>query len=48
MPLDAQALPGLPAQFCREGYLAELVCQGGLSDQKIKKGTFVRVEKLSF
>ena len=27
---------------------AELVRRGGLSDQKIKKGTFVRVEKLSF
>ena len=27
---------------------AELVRRGGLSDKKIKKGTFVRVEKLSF
>ena len=27
---------------------AELVRRGGLSDQKIKKGTFVRIEKLSF
>ena len=27
---------------------AELVCRGGLSDQKIKKGTFLRIEKLSF
>ena len=27
---------------------AELTRQGGLSDQKIKKGTFVRIEKLSF
>ena len=25
-----------------------LVRRGGLSDQKIKKGTFVRVEELSF
>ena len=28
--------------------LAELVCRGGLSDQQIKKETFVRIEKLSF
>ena len=28
--------------------LAEVECRQGLSDQKIKKGTFVRVEKLSF
>ena len=27
---------------------AELVRRGGLSDQKIKKGTFLRIEKLSF
>ena len=27
---------------------AEVVRWGGLSDQKIKKGTFVRIEKLSF
>ena len=27
---------------------AELVRRGGLCDKKIKKGTFVRVEKLSF
>ena len=27
---------------------AELAHRGGLSDQKIKKDTFVRVEKLSF
>ena len=27
---------------------AELVHRGGLRDQKFKKGTFVRVEKLSF
>ena len=27
---------------------AELVRQGGLSDQKINKGTFLRIEKLSF
>ena len=27
---------------------AELVRWGGLSDQKIKKGTFLRIEKLSF
>ena len=27
---------------------AELVCRGGLPDQKIKKGTFLRIEKLSF
>ena len=34
--------------FVEQASLAELVRQGGLSDQKIKKGTFVRVEKLSF
>ena len=27
---------------------AKLVRRGGLSDQKIKKGTFLRIEKLSF
>ena len=27
---------------------AELVRRGGLSDQKIKKGTFLSIEKLSF
>ena len=27
---------------------AELVRRGGLSDQKIKKGTFLRIAKLSF
>ena len=27
---------------------AELVGRGGLSDQKIKKGTFLRIEKLNF
>ena len=27
---------------------AELVRRGGLSDQNIKKGTFLRIEKLSF
>ena len=27
---------------------AELARRGGLSDQKIKKGTFVRIEKISF
>ena len=45
MPLDAQALPGLPVE---QASLAELVRRGVLSEQKIKKGTFVRVEKLSF
>ena len=47
MPLDAQALPGLPAQFVEQAGWTEPARQGGLSDQKIKKGTFVRVEKLS-
>ena len=36
----------VPAQL--QAAWAELVRQGGLSDQKIKKGTFFRVEKLSF
>ena len=27
---------------------AELACQEGLSDQKIKKGAFISIEKLSF
>ena len=34
--------------FVEQASLAELECRGGLSDQKFKKGTFVRVEKLSF
>ena len=34
--------------FVEQVSWAELARQGGLSDQKIKKGTFVRVEKLSF
>ena len=38
MALDAQALPGLPAQFCWQTRWAE----------RVKKGTFVRVEKLRF
>ena len=36
----------VPARLQAAG--AELVRQGGLSNQKIKKGTFVRIEKLSF
>ena len=44
MSLDAQALPS----FVEQANWAELLRWGGLSDQKIKKGTFVRVEKLSF
>ena len=44
MPLNAQALSDLPAQLC----WAELGSQGGLYDQKIKKGTFISVEKVSF
>ena len=35
--------------FAEQASWAELACQGGLSDQKVKKGTYyVRVEKLSF
>ena len=34
--------------FVEQASWAELVRQGGLSDQKIKKGTFAWVEKLSF
>ena len=34
--------------FAEQASWAELVRWGGLSDQKIKKGIFVRVEKLSF
>ena len=36
----------VPAQL--QAAWAELVRWGGLSDQKIKKGTFLRIEKLSF
>ena len=36
----------MPAQL--QAMWAELVHRGGLSDQKIKNGTFVRVENLSF
>ena len=37
--------------FAEQASGGELACQGGLSDQKVKKGTstyYVRVEKLSF
>ena len=34
--------------FVEQASWAELEHRDGLSDQKIKKGTFVRVEKLSF
>ena len=34
--------------FVEQASWAELVGRGGLSYQEIKKGTFVRVEKVSF
>ena len=34
--------------FVEQASWAELARQGGLSDQKIKKGTFVRSGKLNF
>ena len=33
--------------FVEQASWSELASRGGLSDQKIKKGTFVRVEKVS-
>ena len=38
----------VPAWLQAASVWAELVGRGGLSDQKIKKGTFLRIEKLSF
>ena len=34
--------------YTNSSHCAELACRGGSSDQKIKKGTLVRIEKLSF
>ena len=34
--------------FAEQDSLAELAHRGGLSDQKIKKGTFLTVEKISY
>ena len=34
--------------FAEQASWEELVRQGGLSNQKIKKGTFIRDEKVSF
>ena len=51
MLLNEQALPCMPAEYCWAGYVVagqSLPIEGVLSDQKIKKGTFLRVEKLSF
>ena len=38
----------LPQDFAEQSSWAELAHWGGLSDQKIKKGTFEMVEKISF
>ena len=45
---NEQALPGLPAQFCWAGLLGRACLSRGFVRSKIKKDTFVRVEKLSF
>ena len=45
--VDAHFCPASLPNFLEQACWAEFVSRGGLSDQKFKKGTFVRVEKLS-
>ena len=47
-PLTLKPCLACLLSFVEQAIWAELDRRGGLSDQKIKKGTFVRVEKLSF
>ena len=46
MRLEAKALPGLPAQFCLIRLAGQSLSVEGVC--LIKKGTFVRIEKISF
>ena len=47
-PLTHRLCPACLLNFTKQASLAELPHQAGLPDQKIKKGTFIRVEKISF
>ena len=48
MPLYASSAHAAHVPARLQATWAEFARRGGLSDQKIKKGTFLRIEKLSF
>ena len=47
-PLACKLFLALLLDFAEQDSLTKFAIREGSSDQKIKKGTFVRVEKLSF